>query len=145
MDVKISIYSNFTDFIESHKMQDTTFLHKTFGATTLILMTLSVTTLVLIGSIATIGTKNITLLVSNTKCYSDRMSLGPILRHQQWRKTLRNFMTIWGKNKFFFFKINPKLWLIFVLNNGTARLKNCKQLFEYQHLLLLRDIWCSNL
>jgi len=27
--------------------------------------------------------------------------------------------------------------------NGTARLKNCNQLFEYQHLLLLRDIWWS--
>jgi hypothetical protein len=25
--------------------------------------------------------------------------------------------------------------------NGTARFKKCKQLFEYQHLLLLRDIW----
>jgi hypothetical protein len=24
--------------------------------------------------------------------------------------------------------------------NGTARFKKCKQLFEYQHLLLLRDI-----
>ncbi len=26
------------------------------------------------------------------------------------------------------------------LINGTARFKKCKQLFEYQHLLLLRDI-----
>jgi hypothetical protein len=25
--------------------------------------------------------------------------------------------------------------------NGTARFKKCKHLFEYQHLLLLRDIW----
>jgi hypothetical protein len=25
--------------------------------------------------------------------------------------------------------------------NGTTRYKKCKQLFEYQHLLLLRDIW----
>jgi hypothetical protein len=24
--------------------------------------------------------------------------------------------------------------------NGTAHFKKCKQLFEYQHLLLLRDI-----
>ncbi len=79
MDVKMSIYSNFTDF----KMQDTTFLHKTFGATTLILMTLSVTTLVLIGYIATIGGKTITLLVSITHCYIDNMSLEPMLRHQQ--------------------------------------------------------------
>ncbi len=28
-------------------------------------------------------------------------------------------------------------------SNGTARLKKFKQLFKYQHLLLLRDIWCS--
>jgi hypothetical protein len=27
--------------------------------------------------------------------------------------------------------------------NGTACFKECKQLFEYQHLLLLRDIWWS--
>jgi len=25
--------------------------------------------------------------------------------------------------------------------NGTARFKRCKQLFEYQYLLLLEDIW----
>jgi hypothetical protein len=29
-------------------------------------------------------------------------------------------------------------------NNGTARFKKCKQLFEYQHLLVLRDIRWSN-
>ena len=29
-------------------------------------------------------------------------------------------------------------------NNGKAHLKKYKQLFEYQHLLLLRDIWWSN-
>jgi hypothetical protein len=28
-------------------------------------------------------------------------------------------------------------------NNGRALFKKCKQLFEYQHLLLLRDIWWS--
>ncbi len=27
--------------------------------------------------------------------------------------------------------------------NGTVRFKKCKQLFENQHLLFLRDIWCS--
>jgi hypothetical protein len=27
--------------------------------------------------------------------------------------------------------------------NGTARFKKCKKLFEYQHLLLLRNIWWS--
>ncbi len=27
--------------------------------------------------------------------------------------------------------------------NGTARFKNSKQMFWYQHLLLLRDIWWS--
>ncbi len=27
--------------------------------------------------------------------------------------------------------------------DGTAHYKNCKQFFEYQHLLLLRDIWWS--
>jgi hypothetical protein len=31
------------------------------------------------------------------------------------------------------------------LNNGTAHFKKCKQLLEYQHLLLLRDIWWSKL
>jgi hypothetical protein len=29
--------------------------------------------------------------------------------------------------------------------NGTARFQRCKQLFEYKHLLLLRDIWWSKL
>jgi hypothetical protein len=33
--------------------------------------------------------------------------------------------------------------MISVAENGTARLKKCKQLFKYQHLLLLRDIWWS--
>jgi hypothetical protein len=28
-------------------------------------------------------------------------------------------------------------------DNGTPHFKKSKQLFEYQHLLLLRDIWCS--
>jgi hypothetical protein len=28
-----------------------------------------------------------------------------------------------------------------VLSNGTTRFKKCKQLSEYQHLLLFRDIW----
>ena len=27
--------------------------------------------------------------------------------------------------------------------NGTVCFKNCKQLFEYQHLLLLKDTWWS--
>jgi hypothetical protein len=27
--------------------------------------------------------------------------------------------------------------------NETVRFTKCKQLFECQHLLLLRDIWCS--
>ncbi len=30
-----------------------------------------------------------------------------------------------------------------MLANGTANFKKCKQLFEYQHLLLFRDIWWS--
>jgi len=29
--------------------------------------------------------------------------------------------------------------------NGTVRFKKCKQLFEYQHLVLLRDICWSKL
>ncbi len=29
--------------------------------------------------------------------------------------------------------------------NGIAHFKKCKQLFEYRHLLLLRDIWLSKL
>ena len=32
-----------------------------------------------------------------------------------------------------------------VQTNGTAQFKKCKQLFRYQHLLLLKDIWCSKL
>ncbi len=35
---------------------------------------------------------------------------------------------------------NFKKGLEFYKCNGTARFKKCKQLFEYQHLLLLRDI-----
>jgi hypothetical protein len=27
--------------------------------------------------------------------------------------------------------------------NGTARFTKCKQLYDYKHLLLLRDIWWS--
>ncbi len=27
--------------------------------------------------------------------------------------------------------------------NGTARFKKCKELLEYQYLLILRDIWWS--
>jgi hypothetical protein len=30
-----------------------------------------------------------------------------------------------------------------VTYNGTTHFKKCKQLFQYQHLLLLRDIWLS--
>ncbi len=33
----------------------------------------------------------------------------------------------------------------FALPNGAACFKKCKQLFEYQHLRLLRDIWWSKL
>jgi hypothetical protein len=29
------------------------------------------------------------------------------------------------------------------LMNGAVRFEKCKQMFEYQHLLLLRDIWWS--
>jgi hypothetical protein len=29
--------------------------------------------------------------------------------------------------------------------NGTVHFKNVKKLFEYQHLLLLRDMWWSKL
>jgi hypothetical protein len=32
---------------------------------------------------------------------------------------------------------------VLVQTNGTGRFKKCKQLFEYDHLLLLRDIWWS--
>jgi hypothetical protein len=32
-----------------------------------------------------------------------------------------------------------------VVTNGTGHFKKCKQLFQYQHLLLLRDIWWSYL
>jgi len=34
-----------------------------------------------------------------------------------------------------------KLPCLGVGNNGTACLKKCKKLFEYQHLLLLSDNW----
>ncbi len=32
-------------------------------------------------------------------------------------------------------------WSVDILYNGTARFKKCKHLFEYQHLLFLRDVW----
>jgi len=35
------------------------------------------------------------------------------------------------------------VYIINTLHNGTTHLKKCKQLLEYQHLLLLRDIWWS--
>jgi hypothetical protein len=35
--------------------------------------------------------------------------------------------------------------MIVSYHNGTAHLKKCEQLFEYQHLLLLRDIQWSKL
>jgi hypothetical protein len=38
-----------------------------------------------------------------------------------------------------------KLERLTLANNGTAHFKKCNQLFEYQHLLLLRDIWWSKL
>ena len=31
----------------------------------------------------------------------------------------------------------------YAIHNGTVRFKKCKQNFEYQHVLLLRDIWGS--
>jgi hypothetical protein len=33
----------------------------------------------------------------------------------------------------------------YVLANGTAPFKKCKQLLQYQHFLLVRDIWWSKL
>ncbi len=36
----------------------------------------------------------------------------------------------------------PGNFWIFIFN-GTAHFKNWKQLFEYQHLLLLRNIWAQ--
>ncbi len=36
------------------------------------------------------------------------------------------------------------MWVLkIILFNATARFKKCKQLFEYQHLLFLRDSWWS--
>jgi len=35
------------------------------------------------------------------------------------------------------------IWGITHDHNRTVRFKKCEQLFEYQHLLFLRDIWCS--
>jgi hypothetical protein len=34
-----------------------------------------------------------------------------------------------------------KILLESIFYNGTMRFKKCKQLFEHQHLLLLRDMW----
>jgi hypothetical protein len=42
------------------------------------------------------------------------------------------------KTKAFISQYNP--W-----QNGTTHFKKCNQLFEYLHLLLLRDIWWSEL
>jgi hypothetical protein len=41
-------------------------------------------------------------------------------------------------------KENLKVIVMFNIVNGTARFKKHKQLFEYKHLLLLRDIWWSD-
>ncbi len=38
-------------------------------------------------------------------------------------------------------KSSENFYAEIVLHNGTAHFKKCKQLFEYQHLHLLRDIW----
>ncbi len=48
-----------------------------------------------------------------------------LLMQKQWRKI---------KSQYFSYLIRP---------NGTARFKKCKQLFEYKHLLLVRDICWS--
>ncbi len=43
----------------------------------------------------------------------------------------------------FIMLIVAKLNAIMQYDTGRSRFKKCKQLFEYQHLLLLRNIWQS--
>jgi len=43
--------------------------------------------------------------------------------------------------RFYLIQKNVELKEMFGRVNGTVRFKKCKQLFEHQHLLLLRDIW----
>jgi hypothetical protein len=42
----------------------------------------------------------------------------------------------WGKDV-----IITKIEPVVPTPNGTTRFKNCEQIFELQHLLLLRNIW----
>ncbi len=49
-------------------------------------------------------------------------------------------MKIWELDLLLLFDENSN-----VSKNGTAFFKNCKQLFKFQHLLLLRDVWWSKL
>ncbi len=59
------------------------------------------------------------------------------LRIQVESSNLKNKKGVCGKHSTF-------LPLILQIN-GITHFKKCKQLFEYQHLLLLRDIWWSKL
>ncbi len=46
-----------------------------------------------------------------------------------------------SKKGIIFFSLFGKQNSVNKLPNGTACFKKCKQLFEYQHFLLLIDIW----
>ncbi len=79
------------------------------------------------------------------------------IRGRHWKGiwyVFTSFITFSEKScyKFLFFAVNDrfcnfvikgKLNTIDTSFNGTTHFKECKQLFEYQHLLLLRDIWWS--
>jgi len=60
------------------------------------------------------------------------------------RKRILLIFTIWRKIwNGFKFPLRKRHKIKWALPDGTTRFKKCKQLFEYQHLLLLRGIWWS--
>jgi hypothetical protein len=67
--------------------------------------------------------KTLTSVIYSFKWYF--VAFVPSKHSQTWNIWTK--MLDWGKNT--------------SRDNGTAHFKKCKQLFEYQHLLLLRDIW----
>jgi hypothetical protein len=72
------------------------------------------------------------LFYSKTQLFCSQLKLRLHLKRCVWEKANdieRPWLECSSKNK--------------IQYNGTTHFKNCKQLFEYQHILLLRDIWWS--
>jgi hypothetical protein len=81
-----------------------------------------------------------------------------VLEHRMKESMLKNFfpsLLIVGQNKLgclylaSLHSFRPGAYPIMEhlkgVRNGTVCFKKCKQLFAYQHLLLIRDIWWSKL